>query len=94
MRRRAIAGIRQRGGIAVVIAHRPSALVAVDRVLVMAEGRMQGDLYDVAVALDAIDKLSERTGRALPVRRRERDELLARLQVVGLSAPPLVANAA
>ena len=38
---RAIAGIRQRGGIAVVIAHRPSALVAVDRVLVMAEGRMQ-----------------------------------------------------
>ena len=60
----------------------------------LAEGRMQGDLYDVAVALDAIDKLSERTGRALPVRRRERDELLARLQVVGLSAPPLVANAA
>jgi tetratricopeptide (TPR) repeat protein len=59
----------------------------------LAEARMQGDLYDVAVALDAIDKLSELTGRVLPTRRRERDELLGRLQVVSLSAPPLVAAA-
>jgi ATP-binding cassette subfamily C protein len=34
----AIAGVRARGGIAVVIAHRPSALAAVDQVLVMANG--------------------------------------------------------
>src|SRR5215218_6341749 len=34
----AIANVRARGGIAVVIAHRPSALVAVDQVLVMAQG--------------------------------------------------------
>ena len=34
----AIAGVRARGGIAVVIAHRPSALAAVDQVLVMASG--------------------------------------------------------
>lgn len=35
----AIAGIRARGGICVVIAHRPSALAAVDLALVMSEGR-------------------------------------------------------
>jgi len=34
----AIANVRARGGIAVVIAHRPSALAAVDQVLVMAQG--------------------------------------------------------
>ena len=38
---RAIVGVRQRGGIAVVVAHRQAALNAVDKVLVMAEGRMQ-----------------------------------------------------
>ncbi|MEO4001448.1 type I secretion system permease/ATPase [Mesorhizobium sp. CAU 1732] len=35
----ALFGIRNRGGIVVVIAHRPSALAGVDQVLVMAEGR-------------------------------------------------------
>jgi PrtD family type I secretion system ABC transporter len=38
---RAILGVRARGGIAIVIAHRPSALAAVDQVLVMAHGRQQ-----------------------------------------------------
>ncbi|PDT11440.1 type I secretion system permease/ATPase [Rhizobium sp. J15] len=38
---RAISGVRARGGIAVVIAHRPSALTAVDQVLVMGNGQMQ-----------------------------------------------------
>ncbi|MBD2748006.1 type I secretion system permease/ATPase [Microvirga sp. BT688] len=37
----AIMGIRARGGVVVVIAHRPSALAGVDLVLVMGEGRMQ-----------------------------------------------------
>ncbi|MCJ2012624.1 type I secretion system permease/ATPase [Methylobacterium sp. J-076] len=37
----AILGVRRRGGICVVIAHRPSALAALDRVLVLAEGRVQ-----------------------------------------------------
>jgi PrtD family type I secretion system ABC transporter len=35
----ALKGVRQRGGIVIVIAHRPSALAGVDQVLVMAEGR-------------------------------------------------------
>lgn len=39
---RAIEGVRQRGGIAIVIAHRPSALAGVDKVLVLAEGQVQG----------------------------------------------------
>jgi ATP-binding cassette subfamily C protein len=37
----AILGVRARGGVAVVIAHRPSALAGVDLVLMMAEGRVQ-----------------------------------------------------
>jgi ABC-type protease/lipase transport system fused ATPase/permease subunit len=38
---RAILGVRAQGGIAIVVAHRTSALVAVDQVLLMAEGRVQ-----------------------------------------------------
>jgi ATP-binding cassette subfamily C protein len=38
---KAILGVRARGGIAVVIAHRPSALASVDHVLVMQHGRPQ-----------------------------------------------------
>lgn len=38
---KAITGIRARGGIAVVVAHRPSALAAVDLVAVMAAGALQ-----------------------------------------------------
>jgi ATP-binding cassette subfamily C protein len=37
----AIRSVRERGGIAVVVAHRPSALAALDRILVMGEGRMR-----------------------------------------------------
>ncbi len=37
----AILGVRKRGGIVVVVAHRPSALAGVDQVLMMADGRAQ-----------------------------------------------------
>ncbi|WP_201864282.1 type I secretion system permease/ATPase [Microvirga soli] len=37
----AIQSVRARGGIAIVIAHRPSALASTDLVMVMAEGRVQ-----------------------------------------------------
>ena len=37
----AILGVRRRGGIVVIIAHRPKALDGVDRVLVLAEGKVQ-----------------------------------------------------
>ena len=37
----AILGVRARGGIVIVVAHRPSALASVDLVLMMSEGRMQ-----------------------------------------------------
>ncbi|MCC6888148.1 MAG: type I secretion system permease/ATPase [Hyphomicrobiales bacterium] len=37
----AILGIRARGGIAIVIAHRPSAVASVDQMLVMMQGRCQ-----------------------------------------------------
>jgi ATP-binding cassette subfamily C protein len=38
---RAVTSVRKRGGIAVVIAHRPSALEAVDLICVMGNGRLQ-----------------------------------------------------
>lgn len=38
---RAIASVRARGGLAVVVAHRPSVLAAVDKVMIVNEGRMQ-----------------------------------------------------
>ena len=38
---RAIRAVRERRGIVVVVAHRPSAIAAVDRVAVMANGRLQ-----------------------------------------------------
>ena len=37
----AIMDVRARGGIVIVIAHRPSALAGVDQVLVMRDGQMQ-----------------------------------------------------
>jgi ATP-binding cassette subfamily C protein len=37
----AIASVRERGGIAIVVAHRPSAIQVVDQVLVMDQGRMK-----------------------------------------------------
>lgn len=38
----AILGVRERGGICIVVAHRPSALAAVDLILMLADGRVQG----------------------------------------------------
>src|SRR5579862_3367427 len=38
---KAILGVRARGGIAIVVAHRPSAIAGVDYILVMAKGRQQ-----------------------------------------------------
>ena len=38
---RAILGVRERNGIVIVIAHRPSAIAGVDQILVMNQGRMQ-----------------------------------------------------
>ncbi|HEV7256528.1 MAG TPA: type I secretion system permease/ATPase [Bosea sp. (in: a-proteobacteria)] len=37
----AIAGVRARGGIVVIVAHRPSALACIDLVLIMADGQVQ-----------------------------------------------------
>ncbi|MFK0161600.1 type I secretion system permease/ATPase [Rhizobium sp. NPDC090279] len=37
----ALAGVRERGGIAIVIAHRPSALAAADTVMIIAGGQVQ-----------------------------------------------------
>jgi ATP-binding cassette subfamily C protein len=50
---RAILGVRRRGGIVVVIAHRPSALAATDTILVMRQGRVEtfGAKKDVLPAL-------------------------------------------
>ncbi|WEO69478.1 type I secretion system permease/ATPase [Rhizobium rhizogenes] len=38
---KALIGVRARGGIAIVVAHRPSALAAADKVMIIANGQMQ-----------------------------------------------------
>ncbi len=38
---RAILGVRERNGVVIVVAHRPSAIAAVDRILVMNQGKAQ-----------------------------------------------------
>ncbi|WP_145323996.1 MULTISPECIES: type I secretion system permease/ATPase [unclassified Rhizobium] len=55
---KAIQGIRARGGVAVVIAHRPSALAAVDKVLVLANGQMQ--------AFGSKDEVLRKTTQPMP----------------------------
>ena len=55
---RAIAHVRARGGIAVVIAHRPSALAAVDKILVLSNGE--------ATAFGPRDEVFQRLLRPLP----------------------------
>ncbi|MCJ2012246.1 type I secretion system permease/ATPase [Methylobacterium sp. J-076] len=54
----AVKAVRDRGGIAVVIAHRPSALTAVDRILVLGDGRVQlhGPRDDVLARLSELTR--------------------------------------
>ncbi|WP_132254310.1 type I secretion system permease/ATPase [Methylobacterium segetis] len=54
----AVQGVRARGGVAVVIAHRPSALTAVDRILVLSDGRVQmhGPRDEVLAQLAALTR--------------------------------------
>jgi PrtD family type I secretion system ABC transporter len=56
---RAIQGVRARGGIAIVVAHRPSALAGVDQLLVMNAGRKQ--------ALGPRDEVMRETLKRAPV---------------------------
>ncbi|QJP17672.1 type I secretion system permease/ATPase [Starkeya sp. ORNL1] len=67
----AILGVRERGGIVVVIAHRPSAFAALDQAMVMADGRMQafGPKEQVLfTSLKAVPKSTEVHGGAMTKR--------------------------
>jgi class 3 adenylate cyclase/tetratricopeptide (TPR) repeat protein len=56
----------------------------------LAHARAQAEVYEIAVTLDALHALSAITGRAEPsARLRERDAILARLDVERLPDPPL-----
>jgi ATP-binding cassette, subfamily C, bacterial PrsD len=54
----AVQGVRARGGIVVVVAHRPSALASVDRILVLGDGRVQmhGPRDEVLSKLSALTR--------------------------------------
>ena len=61
----AILNVRARGGILIVIAHRPSALAGVDHVLVMREGKMQ----EFGAKDEVLNKVLRRPGPvSMPVR--------------------------
>jgi ATP-binding cassette, subfamily C, type I secretion system permease/ATPase len=57
---RAIDGVRQRGGIVVVVSHRPSAVAGIDGLLVMANGRAQ--------ALGPRDEILAKVARQSPLK--------------------------
>ena len=67
---KAIAGVRERGGIVVVVAHRPSALEGVDLVLVMHQGRAQHPVGPKDVILS---KVLARPARAAAAQGRPRN---------------------
>jgi ATP-binding cassette subfamily C protein len=68
----AIASIRTRGGIAIVIAHRPSAIRAVDHVMILNEGRVQafGPRDTILGAQTAVAQAAAPQQRAVRHRRR------------------------
>lgn len=59
----AVSGVRRRGGIVVVVAHRPSALTGIDLLLALSNGEMQG-----FGPKDEILKKVLEPGRTMPVR--------------------------
>jgi ATP-binding cassette subfamily C protein len=71
---KAIVGIRQRGGIAIVVAHRPSAIVSCDLVMIMEAGNMIFGPKDQIISRPAIVKEEQITppNRAIGERSRSR----------------------
>jgi ATP-binding cassette subfamily C protein len=61
---RAILGVRQRGGIVVVIAHRPSAIAGVDQLLMLRDGRAQA----FGPKDETLAKVLQRPGAARPLK--------------------------
>ena len=65
---RAILGLRARGAIAIVVAHRPSAIAGVDYILIMGKGRQQqfGPKEEILTAPDAAERAAAglESGRA------------------------------
>jgi PrtD family type I secretion system ABC transporter len=76
----AILGVRARGGIAIVIAHRPSALAGVNLVMVLNEGRVQ--------AIGPRDEVLNKVLRPVPVGPESKPAAVA------LVRPPVAAGAA
>lgn len=62
---RAVTSVRKRGGIAVIIAHRPSALESVDLICVMGQGRMQ---HPVGPKEAVLSKVLQRPAQPRPLK--------------------------
>ncbi|RUU96715.1 type I secretion system permease/ATPase, partial [Mesorhizobium sp. M1A.F.Ca.IN.020.03.2.1] len=56
---RAIEGIKARGGIVIVVAHRPSALAALDHLLVLNGGRQQAFGLKSEIARQALQPVTK-----------------------------------
>ena len=57
----AIRSVRARGGIAIVIAHRPSALAAVDKVMAMTRGQVAGFGPKAEILKDVLSRAAARS---------------------------------
>ena len=67
----AILSVRQRGGIVIVIAHRPSALANIDQVLVMSNGMLHsfGSREEVLANVIRPVPPGERSGSVVPLQK-------------------------
>jgi ABC-type protease/lipase transport system fused ATPase/permease subunit len=63
----AILAVKRRRGLVIVIAHRPSALAAVDHLLVLDSGRQQAFGARDAVIIDSMRGSPQRTIQAVPL---------------------------
>ena len=65
---RAILGVRARGAIVIVVAHRPSAIAGVDYILVMSKGRQQqfGPKDEILNRIAQVSSAPPRTLKVVP----------------------------
>ncbi len=83
---RAVMSVRKRGGIAVIVAHRPSALEAVDLLCVMGQGRMQ---HPVGPKDAVLAKVLQRPASAASAQGRTRDRRGSRMSKKSAAQPSI-----
>ena len=90
---RAILGVRARGGIAVVVAHRPSAIAGADYILVMAKGRQQQFGPKEEILNRAIQSAPQPRALKVVPDQEEQDEAQNVAELASADPPPYISPA-